>query len=110
MFARVLGLGAAVTTGLLWCFLLWDGTINGGITGGTYVVGAIMMLLALLAAWGTLTAKPLLLIIAFVGSFVPVGLYMLGAPSIFVLVGVANLLYLFVGVLIFLEQRTGRSS
>jgi hypothetical protein len=70
-----------------------------GITGGTYVVSALMILLALLAAWGAYIVKPWLLLLAFVGSFMPVGLYFLGTPGIFALIGVANLLYLFTGIL-----------
>lgn len=48
--------------------------------------------------------KPWALVVAFVGSFVPVGLYTLGLPGVFRFVGVADLLYLFAGVLLSLEQ------
>jgi len=103
-FARVVGFAAASTAISLWCWLLIDGTINGGITGGTYGVGGVMIVLALLAAWGSHRLKSWALIIAFVGSFMPVGLYSLGANNYFVLVGYADVLYLFAGVLMPLEQ------
>lgn len=42
LVARIVALVAASSAISLWCWLLIDGTINGGITGGTYVVGGIM--------------------------------------------------------------------
>jgi hypothetical protein len=105
ILVRVIGLGAAIIATFLWCLLLWDGTINGGITGGTYVVAAIMISFALLAVWGTLTPKPWALLLAFVGSFVPIGLYTLGLPGNFRFVGYANLLYLFTAMLMILGRK-----
>lgn len=104
LLARAVGFAAASTAIGLWCWLLIDGTINGGITGGTYVVGGIIIALALLAAWGALALKLWALVLAFAASFFPVGFYFLGAPSVFALVGVANMLYLFVGLFISFTQ------
>lgn len=104
LFARIAGLGAAAIVTVLWSVLLFVPANKEGITGGTYVVGAVMIALALLAVWGVLAMKPWTLVLAFVGSFVPVGLYALGLPGVFRFVGYANLLFLFAGVLIAFEQ------
>jgi hypothetical protein len=111
LLARVVGLGAATTTVLLLYILLFANPYDQqGLTNGTYVVGGIMVALALLAAWGTLTLKPWALVLAFVASFFPVGFYLLGTPGIFALVGVANVLYLVAGALIsFAQYRMRRS-
>ena len=49
--------------------------------------GEALSLLASLKKW------PLLMLAVFLASFFPVGLYMLGVPSVFRLIGVADLLY-----------------
>jgi hypothetical protein len=59
-----------------------------------------MVVLALTAAWASLYGKPLVLLLAFVLSFVPFGLYMLGTPGAFFWIGVADLLYLFAALLL----------
>lgn len=41
-----------------------------------------------------------MLVVAFVASFFPVGFYFLGAPSVFALVGVANVLYLIAAIVL----------
>lgn len=103
--ARVLGVGSAATTTFLWCTLLFFNPYNGeGITTGTYVVGALIIILALVAAWGSLTAKSWVLVVAFVASFMPIGLYMLGTPGVFALIGVANVLYLIAAIVLITDR------
>ena len=95
IFARLLGVAAALATIVLYGILLFFNPYSSeGITAGTYGVGALMGLLALVAIAGALMCKPSLLLFAFLGSFLPVGLYFLASPGIFALIGVANLLYL----------------
>lgn len=70
LVARVLGVGSAATTTFLWCTLLFFNPYDAeGITGGTYVVGALMIMLALLVAWGAWTLRSWVLVVAFVASF-----------------------------------------
>jgi hypothetical protein len=102
-FARLLGLGAAALVVLLSAVMLFfNSYTTDGITSGTSIVGAIMVLLALLAAWGALTTRPLLLLLAFLGSFVPVGYYLLGTPGVFAFIGFATLGYGIAGVIMLL--------
>jgi hypothetical protein len=57
------------------------------------------------AAWGAITTRPLLLLLAFLASLVPVGAYLLGAPGVFALIGVANLGYGVAGAIMLLYPR-----
>ena len=73
-FARLLGLSAALLVILLTgVMLMMNPYDTGGITAGTAIVGVVMILLAFLAGWGAFTVRPLILLLAFIGSFVPVG-------------------------------------
>ncbi len=111
LLARVVGVGAASATIVLYCVFLFANPYNQkGITGSTYIVGEIMVALALLAAWSAWTLKPWALVLAFAASFFPVGFYLLGSPGIFTFVGVANVLYLVAGALISFEQYRLRRS
>ncbi|MDP9315090.1 MAG: hypothetical protein M3R24_30210 [Chloroflexota bacterium] len=106
LFSRLLGLGAAIATVLLYGMLVFVNPYNAdGITTGTYIVSAVMSVFALLAAWGALRLKPVLLLLAFLGSFVPVGYYFWHTPGIFALIGFANLLYGVVAFIILAYQR-----
>jgi hypothetical protein len=105
-FARLLDPGAAALVILLYgAMLFFNPYTTDGITSGTFTIGAIMILLALLAAWGAITTRPLLLLLAFLASLVPVGAYLLGAPGVFALIGVANLGYGVVGAIMLLYPR-----
>jgi hypothetical protein len=105
-FARLLGFAAAALVVLLYAVMLFSNPYNtDGITSGTSIVAAIMILLALLAAWGALTTRPVLLLLACLGSLVPVGAYLLGTPGVFALIGVANLGYGVAGAIMFLYPR-----
>ncbi len=73
------------------------------------MLAALMIVLALAAAWASLNTKPLILLFAFVGSFVPSGFYMLLlTPSPFKWIGVGNLLYLVAGLLMLSSRRSLR--
>jgi hypothetical protein len=55
---------------------------------------AEMSALAILGLLASLKKWPLLMLVVFLASFIPVGLYLLGVPSVFRLIGVTDLLYL----------------
>jgi len=54
---------------------------------------------------GCLLFSSILMFVAFVLGFIPVGLYLLGTPSIFAFMGLAHLLYLLSGILILVVKR-----
>ncbi len=45
-----------------------------------------------------------MLVITFVGSFMPIGVYMLGTPGVFALIGVANVLYLIAAIVLITDH------
>ena len=65
---------------------------QGGSEIGLAIIG-LMMLFSILAGWAAWKGKVMWLTIAFVGSFFPVGLYVLGTPEIWRWIGLMNLLY-----------------
>jgi hypothetical protein len=103
-------LRSLVVTIALGLFLLWFGFLwrdGEGLTLGSYVVGAFMIGLAALAGWGSFRSRPGLVVVAGLLSFVPLGLYLLGTPSVFRWIGVLDLGLLFAGVAwLILERRT----
>jgi hypothetical protein len=55
---------------------------------------AVMILLALLAAWASLTIRPLVLCGVFFASFFPIGLYLTFTSGFLKWIGVCDVLYL----------------
>jgi hypothetical protein len=91
--ARVLGVISAGVCLILWAYLaltLWADPGQPDAVRNAVIMG----LLALMGIFATLFERPFLMLVIFLFSFFPVGLYMLGVPSIFFLIGVSNLLYL----------------
>lgn len=65
-----------------------------------YVIVGLMVALALVAAWASLNAKALVLVLAFIFSWasVPYGLYVMA--DVFIWIVLANLLYLLAALLL----------
>jgi hypothetical protein len=63
-------------------------------TSDTWLRIAQMTVLAILGLLASLKKWPLLMLAVFLASFFPVGLYLLGVPSVFRMIGVADFLYL----------------
>jgi hypothetical protein len=107
--SRVLGFGAAAGYVVLYAAFLLVSSGAEGVGEGVYVVGAIMISLALVAALGALWESPLLLFGAFAASFYPVGYYFLGSPGAFFWLGVCGLLYPLAGALMLVGKLGTRS-
>ena len=102
---RLVGLAAALSAITLYVVLVFFNPYvtspgQGEADVMPHVVVALMVALALTAAWASLRGKPLVLVLAFILSFVPFGLYMLGTPGVFLWIGVADLLYLFAALVL----------
>ncbi|MCA1848006.1 MAG: hypothetical protein LC704_03275, partial [Actinobacteria bacterium] len=54
----------------------------------------VMILLALLAAWASLTIRPFVLCVVFFASYFPIGLYLTFTPVFLKWIGVCDVLYL----------------
>ncbi|MBI5878070.1 MAG: hypothetical protein HZB53_10480 [Chloroflexi bacterium] len=69
---------------------------------------AVALVMAALAAAGLVAVarnRPGFLVLTSAASFLPVGLYLLGVPSVFRLIGVANLLCLLAGLGLWWRRR-----
>ena len=55
---------------------------------------AAMILLAVVAAWASITIRPFVLVVLFFPSFFPIGLYLLGTPGILRWTAICTVLYL----------------
>ncbi len=106
---RATGLASGTVAIALW-MMFASRIITTGNTGG-FLVALTMITVAIIAIGGSVAASPIVLLIAFVVSFVPVGIYMLGTSSIFAGIGLANLLYFVSAVLLWMARRgTGGAS
>lgn len=105
---RATGFAGGTVAAALWGRFVSD-VVSRPEGGGSPALGAGMGLLALLAILAAWFDRPGALLVVFVMSFVPVGLYLLGTPSLYVGIGLANLLYLLSAVLLLLSRWRGRS-
>jgi hypothetical protein len=96
--ARIIGLTAAILTIALYALL--------GAAMETYsLLFASMIALAVLSGWGSLKLKPIILFLAFLGSFFPIGFYMLSLHGIFKLIGICDLLFLVAGIVMYVQKK-----
>ncbi len=104
--SRLLGLSAAVGLISLWGIFGWLNP-NGsqGLTWGSYLLIGVMMVLAIIGLVGVLIDHPILMLVVFGLSFVPVGLYLLATPGLFRWIGLLDLLFLIAALLKLFERR-----
>lgn len=99
--ARALGAAACGACALLWWILLYANPYGTqGVTGGTFVVGWLMIALAVGGFFASLAVRPAWLFGVFALSFVPVGIYLAGAPGLFRWIAILDLLILLIAVLL----------
>jgi len=91
--AKPLGVISAGVCLVLWAYLAITSR-NDPVQSEAAQTAAIMGLVAVIGVVATLFERPFLMIVIFLFSFFPIGLYLLGVPSIFMLIGICNLLYL----------------
>ena len=87
-------------------FLFFNPYGNHGITAGSDAIASLMLGLALVGAVAAWKGRPCWMFAVFALSFVPAGLYTLGAPGPFQWVGVTNALFLISGLLMLVKRKT----
>lgn len=105
---RATGFAGGTVAIALWGRFVSD-VVNRPEGGGSPALAAAMVLLAVLAILSAWFDRPGALLVVFVMSFVPVGLYLLGTPSLYTGIGLANLLYLLSAALLLLSRWLGRA-
>ena len=71
--------------------------------------GVLMAAFSLVAAWASIKGRLFLLFAVSAVSFLPMGVYLLGSPSIFKWIGVMNIVCLLSAISMFAMRRTQRS-
>jgi hypothetical protein len=90
-----LGLASSAAQLILWLALGYQNQFYPAqVTQQTWLINAKMVELALAGMLVVWWRKPLLMLVVILVSFYPVGLYMLGVPSIFRWIGISSLFYL----------------
>jgi hypothetical protein len=98
-----LGVISAVTGLVLWLIVAYtDQFYPDVVSKDTWITTAAMVGLAIAGILTALTERPFLMILVFLFSFFPVGLYMLGVPTIFRLIGLSDLFFFVSSILILL--------
>jgi len=97
--AKVVGVLSAVAALILWAMLMltW---LEYPEQPSAPITAAIMGVLVLGGALAALFERPFLMVVIFLFSFFPIGLYLLGVPSAYRLIGVFDLLYLLSAVVL----------
>ena len=90
------GTGACI----LWMMAIWFPASEIKLSGVSLIVAFLMILISIIAIIASLKAHGGVLIVLFMISFFPVGLYMLGTGNWYRLIGVFNIGYLIAGVCI----------
>ncbi len=106
-FGRATGIAAGTVAIALWMMFAARIFTTGNNTG--LLVALTMIAVAIAAIGGSIADSPGIVLIAFAVSFVPVGLYMLGSPSVFAGIGLANLLYFVSAALLWMARRSQRA-
>ncbi len=80
------------------------------ITGDAWMKTLVMLLIAAAGLLAAVWQEARLMILIFLLSFFPVGLSLLGTPSIFRLIGIADLLFLLSGLLLLSRKENPKTA
>jgi hypothetical protein len=105
----VIGTIASLGSILFWLVLLFFNPYDGGIEVDSLFPITLMIILAMIGLLSALKSKSAIMFIVFVGSFFPIGYYMLGTPGIFKWIGVFNAMYLPSAILMAFNNRKGEA-
>lgn len=109
--ARGSALLAGVAVFVLYAVFVLDNPYTGSdLAQDSVFLMTVVAALAGVQIWAAWNKLPILVLIAFIFSFLPTGMYMLGLPSVFRLIGVAHLAYLIVALFTWLDRREHRAN
>lgn len=102
---RALGVVAGAMAAVLWVLAIWLPSSGLTLTGIEFVVALLMALAALFVVIASVHGHSLVLIVAFVASFFPVGFYLLGVDHWLSWAGRLDVCYLLAGGLMWFGRR-----
>lgn len=101
-FGRWSGILSAAAALIFWAVSAVKNQLNPDlITGDAWIRTLVMLLVAAAGLLAALRQEPHMMLLVFLLSFFPVGLYLLGVPSLYRLIGVADLVFFLSGLLLF---------
>jgi hypothetical protein len=97
---QLTGIIAGSAASILWMMTLWVPEASFSFNIASMAVVLLMIVLAIIVIVASLKGHSTVLIVIFGISFFPIGLYVLGIPHWIQWVGLANIVYLLAGVII----------
>jgi hypothetical protein len=101
----VLGALSGAAVAVLWMLALWLPSSGEMLSGISFVVSLLMALIALFVVIASLHGHSVVLIVAFVASFFPIGVHLIGVDHWLSWIGRLNVAYLVAGGLLWLGRR-----
>jgi len=105
--ASLIGLFSAMTSGgALVIFTTYMAT-SGQVKSSTSLILIVLAVLSVIAGWTAVKQKPLLLMLVFLVSFVPLGMYLMLMPSWVRIAGLAQVGYAVAAMMMMKERKAG---
>lgn len=103
---RVLGASSGAAVAVLWMLAIWMPSTADMLAGISLVVSLLMVLIALFAVIASVHGHSLVLIFAFVASFLPIGFNLIASDEwMLAWIGRLNVAYLIAGALMRIGRR-----
>ena len=102
---QLIGVVSGAGAFVLWMGAIWFPSEELTLSGASFIVALVMAIVAIFAIIAAVYKHGMVLMVVFMASFFPVGLYLFGVPHSVRWVGAFNLGYLVAGFLIWRTQR-----
>src|SRR5690349_17326427 len=112
---ETLARGSALLAGgivfILYLFFVLDNPYSGSdLAQDSVFLMTVVTALAGLQIWAAWNKMPIVVIIAFIFSFLPTGMFMMNRPDIYRWIGITHLAYLVVALFTWLDRRQYRAN
>jgi len=98
-FGKFTGVVSGVAVCVLWNIAMWFPSPELPLSGVSFAVALLMAMLGIIVAIASIKGHAITLIVLFVASFFPIGLYLLGVPTWIRVIGILNFGYLIAGLI-----------
>lgn len=107
---RALGALSGAVTSILWMYAIWFPSPEISMSGVSVAVAWFMAMLAIFAIIASVKGHAVVLFVAFLASFLPVGAYLLYVRDWPRWIGILNLALFLASILLWQSARRGRSA
>lgn len=99
---KIIGVASGVAACGLWLWAIGTPSPDFPLSGVSVAIGAVMMVIAICVVIASVRGHGVAIVVMFVLSFLPIGIYLLGSSHWLRWIGVANLGFLLAGVMLWL--------